>query len=98
MVAEQRREMELLVRELRERDQELSDLVTSHQHQLSMWEQDRQLILHLQHKCQCLEGNLVCTYKIMQITFCSHEPVTKGIKNGTKHSKFELRNLTKISQ
>ena len=65
MVAQQRREMELLVEELRERDRELNDLVTSHQHQLSMWEQDRQLVLHLQHKCRRLEGNPVLMSETM---------------------------------
>ena len=58
VVAQQRQEIAVLVAELRERDHELNDLVTSHQHQLAVWEQDRQLILRLQHKNHRLEGEI----------------------------------------
>jgi hypothetical protein len=49
-------EMSLLVEELRARDKELNDMVTAHQQQLSKWEEDKQLILKLQHRVHLLEG------------------------------------------
>ncbi|KAL8594452.1 hypothetical protein ACOMHN_018160 [Nucella lapillus] len=53
-VGQQRKEIASLARELRARDHELDELVRDHQQQLTVWEQDRQLILRLQHKCQRL--------------------------------------------
>ena len=38
-------------------------------------------------------------YVMFESTTDQYEPVTKGrTKNGTMHTKFELRNLTKISE
>ncbi|XP_076473003.1 uncharacterized protein LOC143302287 [Babylonia areolata] len=58
LVAQQRKEIASLMRELRERDHELNELVKSHQQQLCVWEQDRQHILRLQHKCHRLSVDL----------------------------------------
>lgn len=57
ILAKQREEITLLVKELHERDKELNEMVASHKQQLQAWEQDRQLVLHLQQKCVCLQGN-----------------------------------------
>jgi len=41
-IQKQRKEVQLLVTELKDRDRELNDMMSAHQHQLLAWEQDRQ--------------------------------------------------------
>ena len=55
-VQKQRAELELLVAELRDRDRELNEMVSSHQKQLLSWEMDRQIVLNLSQKCANLQG------------------------------------------
>ncbi|XP_046356013.2 centrosome-associated protein CEP250-like [Haliotis rufescens] len=54
----QRREIQLLIQELRERDNELNETVTAHSNQLLAWERDRQRLLTLEQKCSRYEGEL----------------------------------------
>ncbi|XP_046557442.1 coiled-coil domain-containing protein 62-like [Haliotis rubra] len=54
----QRREIQLLIQELRERDHELNETVTAHSSQLLAWERDRQRLLMLEQKCSRYEGEL----------------------------------------
>ena len=42
--------------ELRERDQELNQMVAAHQQQLKGWEQDRHRLLSLEERCADLRG------------------------------------------
>ncbi|XP_067670654.1 coiled-coil domain-containing protein 62-like [Haliotis asinina] len=57
-VQKQRREIQLLIQELRERDNELNETVTAHSSQLLAWERDRQRLLMLEQKCSRYEGEL----------------------------------------
>ncbi|XP_054551366.1 coiled-coil domain-containing protein 62 isoform X2 [Talpa occidentalis] len=57
-IEKQRKELQLLVGELRERDKELNDMVAVHQRQLLSWEGDRQKVLTLEERCSKLEGEL----------------------------------------
>lgn len=50
-INKQRREIQMLVSELRDRDTELNGMSTAHQHQLQAWEQDRHRLLTLEQKC-----------------------------------------------
>uniref|UniRef100_A0A1I8HKZ8 Coiled-coil domain-containing protein 62 n=1 Tax=Macrostomum lignano TaxID=282301 RepID=A0A1I8HKZ8_9PLAT len=50
VIVKQRKELQLLVSELRERDTELNELVNSHQKQLSNWEADRKRLIVLEEK------------------------------------------------
>jgi hypothetical protein len=54
--AKQRREIQMLVCELRDRDSELNGMSTAHQHQLQAWEQDRHRLLTLEQKCHQYQG------------------------------------------
>ena len=54
-IQKQRMELELLITELRDRDRELNEMVTSHQKQLMSWEMDRQIVLNLSQKCASLQ-------------------------------------------
>ena len=48
--------MQLLVSELKDRDRELSDMMSSHQQQLLAWEQDRLRLTSLEKASHHLEG------------------------------------------
>jgi len=70
-VTKQRRELQLLIGELRDRDRELNDMVSSHQQQLSAWERDRRKVVELEHRNEKLESMLiaVCILPQETITF-----------------------------
>ncbi|XP_062999982.1 coiled-coil domain-containing protein 62 [Elgaria multicarinata webbii] len=57
-VQKQRRELQLLIAELKDRDKELNAMVAVHQKQLLAWEDDRQKILTLAERCSSLENEL----------------------------------------
>lgn len=55
-IQRQRRELQLLMAELKDRDRELNTMAASHQKQLLAWEQGRQRVLTLEQKCARLDG------------------------------------------
>lgn len=61
-IQKQRQELQVLIAELKDRDQELNDMVAVHQRQLLAWEDDRQKVLTLAERCSllnrkyCVEG------------------------------------------
>ncbi|XP_044846322.1 coiled-coil domain-containing protein 62 isoform X4 [Mauremys mutica] len=57
-IQKQRKELQLLIAELKDRDKELNDMVAVHQRQLLAWEDDRQKILTLAERCSILENEL----------------------------------------
>ncbi|NXC76192.1 CCD62 protein, partial [Anhinga anhinga] len=57
-VLKQRQELQLLIAELKDRDEELNDMVAVHQRQLLAWEDDRQKILTLAERCNLLNNEL----------------------------------------
>ncbi|XP_061459366.1 coiled-coil domain-containing protein 62 isoform X1 [Rhineura floridana] len=57
-IQKQRKELLLLIAELKDRDKELNDMVAVHQRQLLAWEDDRQKILTLAERCSKLEDEL----------------------------------------
>ena len=57
-IQKQRKELQLLILELKDRDQELNDMVAAHQKQLLAWEEDRQRVLTLEQRCSRLEGTV----------------------------------------
>jgi len=52
----QRAEIQLLVSELRDRDRELSEMMTSQQQLQTAWETDKSRLASLQTRCQQYEG------------------------------------------
>ncbi|KAK3729808.1 hypothetical protein QZH41_013335, partial [Actinostola sp. cb2023] len=54
----QRRELQLLIGELKDRDRELTDMVQAHQKQIVAWEEDRQRVLTLEKRCSRLESEV----------------------------------------
>lgn len=64
-IQKQRKELQLLIAELQDRDRELNEMVASHQKQMLAWERDRQRLLTLEQKCTRLQGEsltLICTF------------------------------------
>ncbi|KAM4827555.1 coiled-coil domain-containing protein 62 isoform 6-T6 [Thomomys bottae] len=57
-IEKQRKELQLLIGELKDRDKELNDMVAVHQRQLLSWEEDRQKVLTLEERCSKLEAEL----------------------------------------
>ena len=57
-IQKQRRELQLLIGELQDRDRELNEMVASHQKQLLAWEHDRQKLLTLEQRYTRLQGNI----------------------------------------
>lgn len=55
-VEKQRKELQLLIGELKDRDKELNDMVAAHQQQIAAWEKDRQRVSLLEKKCGKFEG------------------------------------------
>ncbi|XP_077099814.1 coiled-coil domain-containing protein 62 isoform X1 [Siphateles boraxobius] len=54
----QRLELQLLIAELKDRDQELNSMAAAHHKQLLSWEQDRQRVLILEQRCSRMEDEL----------------------------------------
>lgn len=55
-IQRQRRELQLLMAELKDRDRELNTMAASHHKRLHAWEQDRQRVLTLEQRCARLDG------------------------------------------
>ncbi|XP_069820094.1 coiled-coil domain-containing protein 62 [Dendropsophus ebraccatus] len=72
-IQKQRKELQLLIAELKDRDKELNEMVLVHQRQLLAWESDRQHVLRLEQKCAGLENELRRRNEIIR-------SVTKRIK------------------
>lgn len=49
-------ELQLLIGELKDREQELNSMAAAHHRQLQAWEQDRQRVLTLEQRSARLEG------------------------------------------
>ncbi|KAJ3604835.1 hypothetical protein NHX12_026887 [Muraenolepis orangiensis] len=57
-IQRQRRELQLLITELKDRDRELNTMASSHHKQLHAWEQDRQRVLGLEKRCARSDAEL----------------------------------------
>lgn len=55
-IQRQRREIQLLMEELKDREVELNAMATSHHKQHQVWEQDRQTVRMLEQRCARLHG------------------------------------------
>ncbi|KAF3701694.1 Huntingtin-interacting protein 1-related protein [Channa argus] len=66
-IQRQRRELQLLMAELKDRDKELNTMVASHHTQLHAWEQDRQKVLRLEQRCACLDDELQKRNEVIRV-------------------------------
>ncbi|XP_023255447.1 coiled-coil domain-containing protein 62 [Seriola lalandi dorsalis] len=66
-IQRQRRELQLLMAELKDRDRELNTMSASHHKQLHAWEQDRQRVLTLEQRCTRLDDELQKRYEVIRV-------------------------------
>ncbi|XP_076614661.1 coiled-coil domain-containing protein 62 isoform X2 [Chaetodon auriga] len=66
-VQRQRRELQLLMAELKDRDRELNTMAASHRKQLHAWEQDRQRVLTVEQRCARLEDELQKRNEVIRV-------------------------------
>ncbi|XP_070780450.1 coiled-coil domain-containing protein 62 isoform X2 [Enoplosus armatus] len=66
-VQRQRRELQLLMAELKDRDRELNTMAASHHKQLHAWEQDRQRVLTLEQRCARLDDELQKRNEVIRV-------------------------------
>ncbi|XP_047554046.1 coiled-coil domain-containing protein 62 isoform X6 [Lutra lutra] len=91
-IEKQRKELQLLIGELKDRDKELNDMVAVHQRQLLSWEEDRQKVLTLEERCSKLEGQKYISSICYAPLYAS---LFKGLM-GELHKRTEIiRSLTK---
>lgn len=57
-IQRQRRELQLLIGELKDRDRELNDMVQAHQKQIVAWEEDRQRVFALEKRSSRIQSEL----------------------------------------
>ncbi|XP_020777348.1 coiled-coil domain-containing protein 62 isoform X2 [Boleophthalmus pectinirostris] len=58
MIKKLKKELQLLVTELKDRDKELNDMAAAHCQEVQAWEKMRQKLLKLERQCACLEDEL----------------------------------------
>lgn len=83
-IQRQRRELQLLIGELKDRDRELNDMVQAHQKQIVAWEEDRQRVFALEKRSSRLESELK-----------SRNEQLKGLQARLKASETEEKNKGK---
>ncbi|XP_053195484.1 coiled-coil domain-containing protein 62 [Scomber japonicus] len=66
-VQRQRRELQLLMAELKDRDRELNVMAASHHKHLHAWEQDRQKVLAVEQKCARLHDELQKRNEVIRV-------------------------------
>ncbi|XP_044030126.1 coiled-coil domain-containing protein 62 isoform X2 [Siniperca chuatsi] len=66
-IQRQRRELQLLMAELKDRDRELNTMAASHHKQLHAWEQDRQRVLALEQRCGRLDDELQKRNEVIRV-------------------------------
>ncbi|XP_032425074.1 coiled-coil domain-containing protein 62 isoform X2 [Xiphophorus hellerii] len=66
-IQRQRRELQLLMAELKDRERELNAMSASHQRQHQAWEQDRQTALVLEQRCSRLDDELQRCNEVMGV-------------------------------
>ncbi|XP_068191805.1 coiled-coil domain-containing protein 62 [Antennarius striatus] len=66
-IQRQRRELQLLMAELKDRDRELNTMAASHHKHLHSWEQDRQRVLTLEQKCAHLDDEMQKRNEVIKV-------------------------------
>ncbi|XP_062291194.1 coiled-coil domain-containing protein 62 [Scomber scombrus] len=66
-VQRQRRELQLLMAELKDRDRELNVMAASHHKHLHAWEQDRQKVLAVEQRCARLHDELQKRNEVIRV-------------------------------
>ncbi|XP_048115059.1 coiled-coil domain-containing protein 62 isoform X5 [Alosa alosa] len=87
----QRRELQLLMAELKDRDQELNNMAATHHTQLLAWQQDRQRVLLLEERCARLEEELKQQHEVLRA-------VGRRVQTAEAQEKSSQRELSAAQQ
>lgn len=94
----QRRELELLIAELRDRDGELNTMVAGHHNQLKSWEQDRQRVLTLEQRCASLNDELGKRNEVIRAVTKQLQILEVREKDGQSELNLIRKHLRKLEQ
>lgn len=95
MIHKQRQEIQLLMSELKDRDRELSDLVTAHQQQLTAWQQDKDRLQSLEKKCTHYENELHAKTVELQQTITNLRNTKTESRKDQENVRLIVERLTK---
>ncbi|KAB5543366.1 hypothetical protein PHYPO_G00078240 [Pangasianodon hypophthalmus] len=90
-IQKQRTELQLLIAELKDREQELNSMAAAHHRQLQAWEQDRQRVLTLEQRCARLEDELQKRNEVIRA-------ISKRLKMAEVREQDSRRELSSIQQ
>ncbi|KAF7650725.1 hypothetical protein LDENG_00121560 [Lucifuga dentata] len=90
-----RKELQLLMAELKERDRELKDMAAFHQKQLCVWEQDHQRMLILEQRCARLDEDLQKGNEVIKILI-KHVESREKVQNAAQQQLHELGQKKKL--
>uniref|UniRef100_A0A3B4VNU6 Coiled-coil domain containing 62 n=1 Tax=Seriola dumerili TaxID=41447 RepID=A0A3B4VNU6_SERDU len=97
-IQRQRRELQLLMAELKDRDRELNTMSASHHKQLHAWEQDRQRVLTLEQRCTRLDDELQKRYEVIRVLTKRVWVVETREKEVQKELSAAQRQLSELEQ
>ncbi|XP_028273877.1 coiled-coil domain-containing protein 62 isoform X2 [Parambassis ranga] len=95
-VQRQRRELQLLMAELKDRERELNTMTASHLKQHHAWEQDRQRVLTLEQRCARTEEELQKRNEVIRVLtkrVCVVETREKEVQKELSATKRQLSEL-----
>ncbi|XP_026995328.2 coiled-coil domain-containing protein 62 isoform X2 [Tachysurus fulvidraco] len=90
-IHKQRMELQLLIAELKDREQELNSMASAHHRQLQAWEQDRQRVLTLEQRSARLEDELQKRNEVIRA-------ISKRLKTAEVREQDSRRELSSMQQ
>ncbi|XP_058473471.1 coiled-coil domain-containing protein 62 [Solea solea] len=97
-IQRQRRELQLLMSELKDRERELNNMAASHHKQLYIWEQDRQKVLSLEQRCSCLDEELQKRNEMIRVLTKHAWTVENRVKEVQKELSVAQEQLQEFEQ
>ncbi|KAM3600159.1 uncharacterized protein V6R79_018742 [Siganus canaliculatus] len=100
-VQRQRTELQLLMAELKDREQELNVMAAAHRKQLHAWEQDRQRVLASEQRCSGLDDELQKRNEVMAVLtkrVIAVETREEEIQKELSAARLQLRELQQKQQ
>ncbi|XP_010875691.1 coiled-coil domain-containing protein 62 isoform X2 [Esox lucius] len=98
IILRQRHELQLLIADLKDRDQELNTMAAAHHKQVTAWEQDRQRVLTLEQRCSRLEDELKKRNEVIRAVTKRVHVVEAREKEGQREHTSTLQQLLELGQ
>uniref|UniRef100_UPI0037E7F6D8 coiled-coil domain-containing protein 62 n=1 Tax=Semicossyphus pulcher TaxID=241346 RepID=UPI0037E7F6D8 len=97
-IQRQRRELQLLMAELKDRERELNTMAAAHRKQLHAWEQDRQRVLSLEQRCARLDDELQKRNEVIRVLTKRVWVVETREEEGQKELRAARLQLSELGQ